>query len=304
MIEEDNYSKNFICSEYMRKLVEMIIEEQYSYDGAGVKLRRIFGGANIAKYTDPFLLLDNFGSKDPKDYEKGFPWHPHRGIETVTYVLEGRVKHRDSTGISGVIEKGELQWMTAGSGIFHEEMPQVEKNGNSGLQLWVNLPKEQKMAKPKYRNLKDKSMPVVKDSYNNSIKVIAGRRADAIGPISDLAVPISYFIVEIGRNSYFSQNVPEGHTAIAYVLSGRLKVSDDTEIADGTAAVYKRSGDSVAFSTAGDGAKFMLISGKPLNEPIAWYGPIVMNYKQELVKAYEELENNSFIKDSGNVEDL
>ncbi len=288
----------------MRKELGMSIEGQYSYDGAGVRLRRIFGGQNIARYTDPFLLLDNFGSKDPKDYEKGFPWHPHRGIETVTYVLEGKVKHRDSTGVSGTIESGELQWMTAGSGIFHEEMPQVEKEGNSGLQLWVNLPREYKMSKPKYRNLKDKNMPLVKDSYNNRIKVIAGRRADAVGPISDLTIPISYFVVEMGKNSTFSQEIAEGHTAIAYVLDGRLIVDKDTSISEGSAAIYKRGGDSATVSTGAEKARFMLISGKPLNEPIAWYGPIVMNYKQELVKAYEELESGKFIKETGNVEDL
>ncbi|MEM3883454.1 MAG: pirin family protein [Methanothrix sp.] len=288
----------------MRKELEMAIEGHYSYDGAGVKLRRIFGGQNAARYTDPFLLLDNFGSKDLKDYEKGFPWHPHRGIETVTYILEGKVKHRDSTGVSGVIGSGELQWMTAGSGIFHEEMPQVEKEGNSGLQLWVNLPKEHKMTQPKYRNLKDKNMPAVTDSYGNRIKVIAGRRADAIGPISDLSIPISYYVVDMKKDSQFVQDIPEGHTAIAYVLKGRLGVEKGTEIEEGSAAIYKRSGDSVAVSTGSETAKFMLISGKPLNEPVAWYGPIVMNYKQELVKAYEELENGTFIKESADVQDL
>ncbi|MEM3841695.1 MAG: pirin family protein, partial [Candidatus Micrarchaeaceae archaeon] len=223
---------------------------------------------------------------------------------TVTYVLEGKVKHRDSTGISGTIGSGELQWMSAGSGIFHEEMPQVEKDGNCGLQLWVNLPKGQKMSKPKYRNLKDKNIPVVADSYGNKIKVIAGMRADAIGPIRDLSIPISYYVVEMGRNSLFQQDIPEGHTAIAYVLEGRISVRKEESIAEGSAAVYKRKGDSVAISTGSEKAKVMLISGKPLNEPIAWYGPIVMNTKQELIKAYEELQNGTFIKQGGDVEDL
>ncbi|MCL5102434.1 MAG: pirin family protein [Candidatus Marsarchaeota archaeon] len=288
----------------MRKGIDIIIEGQYSYDGAGVRLRRIFGGQNIARLTDPFLLLDNFGSKDPKDYEKGFPWHPHRGIETVTYILDGKVKHRDSTGVSGTIGKGELQWMTAGSGIFHEEMPQVEKEGNSGLQLWVNLPKEAKMRNPVYRNLKDKNMPSVEDGYGNRIKVIAGRRADAVGPISDLSIPIGYFVVDMKRNSVFSQKLEEGHTAIAYVLEGRINVEKGAEVKEGSAAIYKRDGDEVAISTDNENAKVMLISGRPLNEPIAWYGPIVMNYKQELVKAYEELQNGDFIKEQGSVEDL
>jgi len=288
----------------MRKSIEMIIEGEYAFDGAGVKLMRIFGGANAAKYTDPFLLLDNFGSKDQKDYEKGFPWHPHRGIETVTYIIEGKVKHGDSTGISGTIGKGELQWMSAGSGIYHEEMPQPSPEGLNGLQLWVNLPKEMKMSKPKYRNVKEKNMPTVTDSYNNKIRVISGRAKDAIGPVSDTSVPIGYKVIEMPRRSVFESVVDNSYTTIVYVLDGKLNVGNEKPIGHGSAAIYKHDGDNISVSTGNESAKLILLTGKRLDEPIAWYGPIVMNYRQELLKAYEELENGTFIKESGDVEDL
>ena len=288
----------------MRRDIEAIFEGYDTQDGAGVKLHRVFGGQDSAAYTDPFLLLDNFGSKDRKDYEKGFPWHPHRGIETVTYVLDGRVKHRDSTGVSGTIGSGEIQWMTAGSGIFHEEMPEVDPNGNKGMQLWVNLPKASKMQAPVYRNVGKNDAPEVRLPNGIRVKVVAGRLGDAEGPVNGLSNPIEYYHISMPLGSSYESYIESARTALIYVISGRLKLDKGRSITAGSAATFGRNGDSVSFVSEERNTEALLLTGIPLKERIAWYGPIVMNTREELVKAYEELQNGSFIKGSADVEDL
>ena len=288
----------------IRKQITTVFRGAESYDGAGVKLHRVFGGQGSAHVTDPFLLLDNFGSKRREDYEKGFPWHPHRGIETVTYVLEGKVKHRDSTGVSGTIGSGELQWMTAGSGIFHEEMPQVEPEGNSGLQLWVNLPMASKMQKPKYRAIGKNNAPEIELQSGSKVRLIAGRIGSVEGPVADLSDPVEYYHIKLHDGSLFEHAVRPGRTAIVYVLKGSIRSGENAILKAGEAGVYGRNGDSLAFASAEHGTELLLLTGKPLNEPVAWYGPIVMNTRDEIVKAYEELNSNSFIKSEAEVEDL
>ena len=288
----------------IKRQITTVFRGAESYDGAGVKLHRVFGGQGSAHVTDPFLLLDNFGSKRKEDYEKGFPWHPHRGIETVTYVLDGKVKHRDSTGVSGIIGSGELQWMTAGSGIFHEEMPQVEPEGNNGLQLWVNLPSASKMQKPKYRAIGKNNAPEIELHGGSKVRLIAGKIGSVEGPVSDLSNPVEYYHIKMRAGSLFEHAAGPGRTAIVYVLKGAILSGESSRINSGEAAVYDRKGDSLSFASAEHGTEVLLLTGQPLNEPVAWYGPIVMNTREEIVKAYEELNTNSFIKSEAEVEDL
>ena len=269
-----------------------------------MKLHRVFGGQGSAHVTDPFLLLDNFGSELKEDYEKGFPWHPHRGIETVTYVLDGKVKHRDSTGVSGTIGSGELQWMTAGSGIFHEEMPQVEPEGNSGLQLWVNLPMASKMQKPKYRAIGKNNAPEIELHGGSKVRLIAGRLGSVEGPVADLSNPVEYYHIKMHDGSLFDHNVESGRTAIIYILKGSVLSGEDSRLKAGEAAVYDRKGDSLSFASVEHGTEVLLLTGQPLNEPVAWYGPIVMNTREEIIRAYEELNNGSFIKSEAEAEDI
>ncbi|MEM4769113.1 MAG: pirin family protein [Saccharolobus sp.] len=285
--------------------VVQVITGHYTIDGAGVKLYRVFGGPKIAEITDPFLLLDHFGSKDPKDYIAGFPWHPHRGIETVTYMLKGRVKHGDSTGISGVIESGDIQWMTAGGGIFHEEMPQVNADGELwGFQLWVNLPSKQKMMKPRYKNLKGKNIPEITLDNGTKVKVIAGQVGDIQGPIKDLAVDVEYLEVTVPPESSFIHTVKDGYTALAYVIEGEGLFDEVTRAKSKELVIFNREGGLVNIKAKDKPLKLLFLSGMPLGEPIAWYGPIVMNYDYEIMEALEDLRKGTFVKTQADVEDL
>jgi redox-sensitive bicupin YhaK (pirin superfamily) len=260
-------------------------------EGAGVKLKRVLGNDEDST-LDPFLLLDHFGSDNPKDYIKGFPWHPHRGMETVTYMWAGEVEHGDSMGNKGVIKSGDIQWMTAGSGIIHQEMPQKYGGLMQGFQLWVNLPAKKKMVDPKYRGILKEQIPVVKKA-GVKIKVIAGK-ADAIqGPVHDLAIDIEYFDVELASGKIFEHATNKNDTVLAYVIEGSIEVQGKT-IMEGQCIVFGE-GDFAKISSK-NGSLFLYVSGKPLNEPVAWRGPIVMNTQEELDKAFEELEAGTFIK--------
>jgi len=248
-------------------------------EGAGVRLRRGFSNTEAAQF-DPFLLFDDFSSTVPEHYQAGFPWHPHRGMETVTYILDGAVRHKDSLGNEGVIESGAVQWMTAGSGIIHEEMPEGV-HGIRGFQLWVNLPKKDKMTDPKYTDLKGKILPEV------TLAPLAHARVISKNPL--------YMDITLEANGEVAVPVAEGHTVFAYVIEGALGVGE-TRYASGTILLFERTGESVAFHAGTFGARLLLIGGAPLNEPIAWRGPIVMNTDEELREAFRDLQEGTFIR--------
>jgi redox-sensitive bicupin YhaK (pirin superfamily) len=275
----------------MERKVEKILERQPTIEGAGVRLKRVLGNDKNST-VDPFLLLDHFGSDNPKDYIKGFPWHPHRGIETVTYMWTGEVTHGDSIGNKGVIKSGDLQWMTAGSGIIHQEMPQKYDGLMQGFQLWVNLPAKKKMIDPKYRGIEKEQIPIIQRN-GMTIKVIAGKIDGVEGPVWDLAIDIEYFDVELFEAKTFEQASNRHNTVLAYVVDGSIEVHEKT-ISTGQCAVFGE-GELVKIGSK-KGAHFLFVSGKPLKEPIAWGGPIVMNTEEELEKAYDELDEGTFIK--------
>jgi redox-sensitive bicupin YhaK (pirin superfamily) len=264
-------------------------------DGAGVKLTRIFGTSDPS-ITDPFLLFDYFGSNNPADYMDGFPWHPHRGIETITYMLHGSVEHSDSMGNSGVINTGDIQWMTAGSGIIHQEMPLEQKDFMYGFQLWVNLPAKRKMTDPRYRGFTAKDIPIV-TTDNATIKLISGTVGNTVGPVTDLVVDVDYLDVKVEKQSEFSYDLKNGHKALVYVFEGSGGFSDSQEIVNGGSCLaFDMQSTQIKVKTQDVSVRFMLISGIPLNEPISWCGPIVMNTEEECDKAFQEYQNNTFVK--------
>jgi quercetin 2,3-dioxygenase len=288
-------------------------------EGAGVKLRRAFGFGNTTEF-DPFLLLDDFRNERPEDYLKGFPWHPHRGIETITYVLAGTVEHGDSMGNRGTISGGDVQWMTAGSGIIHQEMPKGDPSGKMhGFQLWANLPSSLKMTKPHYQEVKAGEIPIVKDDDGTEVRVVTGKFWGATGPVSGIAASPIYLDVWVPPNKRKTLPVETSSQAFAYVFTGSgefVNASDPRPVAtegvgpEGTtAATYQMasdrslvlfdSGDEVTVQAGEEGIRFLLVSGRPIQEPVAWYGPIVMNTQRELELAFEQLENGTFLKHEG-----
>jgi redox-sensitive bicupin YhaK (pirin superfamily) len=260
-----------------------------------VKLRRVFGGAEVPR-LDPFLLLDDFGSSKPEDYLKGFPWHPHRGIETVTYMLEGIVNHEDSLKNKGSITGGEIQWMTAGSGIIHQEMPQAYTGEMRGFQLWVNLPQKDKMSVPRYQDVKKNDVPeITKDGAK--IKIICGEVDGVKGPVSDLFASPQYLDIALPPKGEVSLFVPEGFTAFLFVFEGAGVVGEgDVLTGKGGMVEFERTGEEVVVRGGDTGMRFLFVTGRPLGEPVAWYGPIVMNTQEELQTAFRELQEGSFIK--------
>ncbi len=270
---------------------KIIMNGHSTYDGAGVRLTRIFAHDNV-KLTDPFLLLDHFGSDNPDDYIKGFPWHPHRGIETVTYMLGGTVEHGDNIGNSGTIGTGDIQWMTAGSGVIHQEMPQKTKGMMHGLQLWVNLPAKDKMMEPRYRGILADEVPIV-NIPGGEVRVIAGTFNDVKGPVRELIVDIVYLDVRIKKGSTLSHDTKKGYTSFCYLLSGKGEF-DDTNLEQSSGILFTESG-SISIKAVED-MHYIFITGRQLNESIAWGGPIVMNTQQELEIAFRELDEGTFIK--------
>lgn len=282
----------------MKRIVKQILKSNPTLEGAGVRLERVFGYQEVPLF-DPFLLLDHFGSEHPEDYVKGFPWHPHRGIETVTYMLKGEVEHGDSIGNSGVIMSGDVQWMTAGSGIIHQEMPKEYEGRMVGFQLWVNLPAENKMIAPKYRGITKDQIPSL-EKGGAKIKVIAGRIGGIEGPIRDLAVNIEYFDVTLEAEKTFEYSTKRENKVFVYVVDGS-GYANDIFVEHYQCALFGEEGDSINMKTK-DGFRFLLVTGKPLNESVAWGGPIVMNTKEELANAFRELERGKFIKTYRTVE--
>jgi quercetin 2,3-dioxygenase len=279
------------------RTIRTVIKSRPTREGAGVHLRRVFGNNEVPMF-DPFLMLDDFRSDNPDHYLAGFPWHPHRGIETITYVLCGNVEHGDSMGNKGVISDGCTQWMTAGSGIIHQEMPRGNYEGKmEGFQLWANLPKSQKMMQPRYRDIKSGDVPSVVMENGITIKVIAGIVNGIQGPVKDIVIDPEYLDVTVPAGATFTHATPKGHTVFAYVIDGQgyFDESKDTLLGNGTACLYN-DGYSVQVSTGKDAVRFLLISGKPIKEPVAWYGPIVMNTEEELEVAFDEYQKGTFIK--------
>ncbi len=279
--------------------VTRVVTPQTVMEGAGVRLRRSIATPSL-DYVDPFLLFDHFGSDDPADYLAGFPWHPHRGIETVTYMLAGEVDHRDSIGNAGAIGAGDVQWMTAGGGIMHEEMPQRSAGGYlAGFQLWVNLPAELKVTRPRYQDVAAADIPVVRRSDGSVVRVIAGEVDGVRGAVSEIYAEPEYLDVALPAGTGFVQPVPRGHTALAYVFEGegRFGAGDDLagERLAATRLVVFGDGDEVRVRTDESPVRFLLLSGRPLGEPIARYGPFVMNTREELEIALRDLQNDSFV---------
>jgi redox-sensitive bicupin YhaK (pirin superfamily) len=296
--------------------VKRIVQSQPTLEGAGVRLRRAFGFGETVE-TDPFLLLDDFRNDRPEDYRAGFPWHPHRGIETITYVLAGTVEHHDSLGNKGNLGPGDVQWMTAGRGILHQEMPLGDEAGRMhGFQLWANLPSSHKMTAPRYQDIAGAAIPEVVDDDGTRVRIVSGELWGRRGPVEGIAADPRYLDISVppGRRTTLAVEL-ERH-AFAYVFEGAgsfraasepFGVLTEKANADGSERVVREmtgdrslvlfdSGDEVTVQAGDEGIRFLLVSGKPLKEPVAWYGPIVMNTKAELDQAVQELRNGTFIK--------
>ncbi len=278
--------------------VRGVFASQPTLDGAGVRLHRAFGFGREELF-DPFLLLDEFRSDDPEEYRAGFPWHPHRGIETITYVIQGEIEHGDSLGNSGRIRAGDVQWMTAGSGIIHEEMPGGDTDGRlDGFQLWTNLPARHKMMDPRYRSISSAEIPVV-ESDEATIRVICGELGGACGPVRDTVSGPEYLDVTLHPGKTWTHPTTPGHTVFVYLIEGKACFGPDSEhpICDGhRSVVLFRDGDEATIRTGDSGVRFLFVSGAPLGEPIAWGGPIVMNTREELQCALDEYHSGHFVK--------
>jgi redox-sensitive bicupin YhaK (pirin superfamily) len=294
--------------------VKRLIKAKPALEGAGVHLRRAFGFGNTADF-DPFLLLDDFRNDVPEDYLAGFPWHPHRGIETITYVLAGTVEHGDSMGNQGVIGAGDIQWMTAGRGIIHQEMPKGDAIGQMhGFQLWANLPSALKMTAPRYQEVKSVEIPLITDDDGTHVRVVCGSFWGKKGPIDGIAADPVYLDVSVPPGKTKTLPVETTRQGFAYVFSGSGKfcnasaplavptegvgwadTSPPTKAENRTLILFDR-GDEVTVQAGEDGIRFLLVSGKPLQEPVAWYGPIVMNTQDQLQKAFEELKEGTFLQ--------
>jgi len=298
----------------MRK-IKKVWKSKPTVEGAGVHLRRAFGFHEVPQ-LDPFLLLDDFHSDNPKDYLPGFPWHPHRGIETITYVIHGRVEHGDSMENKGTISSGDVQWMTAGSGIIHQEMPKGTKDGLMwGFQLWANLPTSQKMMDPRYRDVKSTQIPEVTLDSGAKVKIICGMVNGVSGPVKDIVIDPEYIDVSMPPKTAFTHPVKSGHTLFAYVIDGKgyfdqgrnsyahevigsnyFDFKRECLVGAESLVLYGHEGNQMVITTEETLVRFLLVSGKRIGEPVAWYGPIVMNTQEELRLAFEEYEKGTFIK--------
>lgn len=275
----------------MKRKIAKMYPGQSVLEGAGVKLTRIFAHEDVVD-LDPFLLFDFFNSDNPNDYIKGFPWHPHRGIETITYLIEGALEHGDSLGNKGVIEPLGCQWMTAGKGILHQEMPQPAEH-LLGAQLWLNLPKAHKLTEPAYRDITVNDLKIVEDE-NAHVKIMAGQFKGIRGPVSGTYVDPVYLDVTIKPGGMFTYQLPEEDTVFLLLLEGRLMIVGDEVNADDSRGVLLEKGADIEISSDQE-ARFLLIAGRPLGEPIAWGGPIVMNTQEELRHAFAQIRSGTFI---------
>ena len=278
--------------------VTQVVTPEPVVEGAGVHLGRSLGTRRL-DHLDPFLLLDHFESVEPADYQAGFPYHPHRGIETVTLVRQGEVRHGDSLGHRGSISAGDIQWMTSGSGILHEEMPQVRPEGIAGLQLWLNVPARDKMSRPKYRDLQGDRLAEVEVDEGARIRAIAGEAAGGrlVGPVDGLAVAPKFVDVTLPAGTAFREQVPRGHTVFAYLDHGDVHFGPERRPVHGPALVIFGDGDRVEASAGPGGGRFLLAAARPLGEPIARHGPFVMNTRAEIEQALQDLRTGRFIRD-------
>jgi hypothetical protein len=295
--------------------IKQVLHTQSTREGAGVRLERAFGFGNTTEF-DPFLLLDDFRNENPADYLAGFPWHPHRGIETITYVLAGSVEHGDSLGNRGSLGAGDVQWMTAGRGIMHQEMPKGDAKGRMhGFQLWSNLPASLKMTAPRYQDILAKDIPEVTDDDGTRVRIVVGEFWGKKGPVDGVASDPRYLDVSVPPGQRKRLAVDRTNHAFAYVFAGSGTFRDAsapqgilTEQTDGATTrslphegenrslILFDRGDEVVVQAGDQGIRFLLVSGKPIEEPVAWYGPIVMNTRQELQKAFDDLRNGTFIE--------
>jgi quercetin 2,3-dioxygenase len=280
--------------------VARVVRGVATSDGAGVKLTRVIGQGHLPD-LDPFLLLDEFGTDRAEDYIAGFPDHPHRGFETVTYMLDGRMRHRDNHGNEGVLVSGSVQWMTAGRGLVHSEMPEQEEGRMRGFQLWLNLPAREKMTAPRYQEFGPERVPSVTPNEGVHVKVIAGTVAGTTGPISQPATDPTYLDIELAPGARFTQPLPEEHAAFLYVFEGAVRVgagSDASTVKAQEMAVLSAGVEvqieGLTTGTAGSGARAILVAGRPLREPVARYGPFVMNTKEELMQAFKDFQTGKF----------
>ncbi|MBZ0091495.1 MAG: pirin family protein [Burkholderiales bacterium] len=263
-------------------------------DGAGVRLLRVLSGS-LQRRLDPFLMLDEFGSDNPDDYIAGFPDHPHRGFETVTYMLAGRMRHRDNAGHEGLLSSGGMQWMTAGRGIVHSELPEQQDGVMQGFQLWVNLPAARKMAEPDYRDYGADEIPVHRDADGATVKVIAGYWRGRPGAVPANATEVLYLDIDLPAACRHREAIPAGHNAFLYVYQGELAVGEGQEkVAERQMAVLSGGGDGVALESGSGGARTLLIAGRPLGEPIAQWGPFVMNTREEIEQAIADYRDGRF----------
>lgn len=274
-----------------------VAQGQETSDGAGVRLKRIIGGSEI-DYLDPFLMLDAFGSDEAADYIAGFPPHPHRGIETVTYMLAGRMRHEDDTGNGGVLGPGGVQWMTAGRGIIHSEMPEQEEGDMRGFQLWVNLPAKDKMCPPHYQNIEPDDIPETTRDGDVKVKVIAGAVDGVEGPIRGIAANPLYLDLTMPAGAVSDHDIAADHNAFVYLFGGAAEIGASDEelgktLRDGELGVLG-PGDALRIRAGTEGARLILVAGKPLGEPVARYGPFVMNTREEIVQAIEDYNNGTF----------
>ena len=284
--------------------VARVIEPQPVVEGAGVRLRRSIAGWAL-DYLDPFLLFDHFESDDPDDYLAGFPLHPHRGIETVTYMLAGEVDHKDTLGNAGTIGPGDVQWMTAGGGIMHEEMPRPREGRMGGFQLWVNMPAKLKMSRPRYQEIAAAEIPVVERPDGTRVRVVAGAADGVRGPVTEIYAEPEYLDVELASGADFAQKIPRGHSAFAYVFRGEgefgvagdlgYRGDLDGSLVRAPGLVVFDDGDEVRARAFESPVRFLLVSGAPLGEPIARYGPFVMNTRAELQQALSDLQAGTFV---------
>jgi len=281
----------------IRKVSQIITPIQV-LEGAGVLLKRSIATRTL-DYLDPFLLLDHFGSNNPDDYLAGLPMHPHRGIETVTYMLAGRVNHKDSLNNQGTIGAGDVQWMTAGRGIMHEEMPKPFEGKMEGFQLWVNLPAKLKMTSPRYQDIASSDIPVVELPGGVKILLIAGHMGTTSGAVTDIFADPTYLDITIPPGAKFSHPIPAGHSAFAYLFRGAGVFDSNGSKASAPQLVIFEDGESEKMQASAEGARFLLVSGLPLGEPIARYGPFVMNTRAEIEQTLAELRNGTFIKSNG-----
>ncbi|QQS41929.1 MAG: pirin family protein [Acidobacteriota bacterium] len=279
----------------IRKIVKTV-EPEEATDGAGVLLKRVLGTHKLS-YIDPFLLLDHFGSEDPDDYIGGFPMHPHRGIETVTYLLRGAVKHRDSEGNEGIIRAGGVQWMTAGSGIIHEEMPQLEDGELEGFQLWVNLPAASKMMNPRYREFGRDEIPVAIPSEGVEVRIIAGRFDETAGAVTELEAAAGFYDVAVESGKQLEFELGKHDNAFVYVFKGTcIEVDGNGEILTAPVLGLFNEGKRISLKAGDAGARLLLVHGSPLQESVARYGPFVMNTREEIAEALNDLSSGTFVK--------